>query len=274
MTATTRAARYANEAAPHPEPIYDNLDCYPDSVVADLARHHIARAYGFSAAAFDTDNPRQVDATNRFLQELRLALVWQHLAAVTIPDAKGIAVDVIEAVHSPQVMESTVAELMAWARLDPETIRPFMQAGRGEQVTSQQTADGVTVRTMRVDGAVHVTIRTSDHAVITLNGQTIAATTGTPARRRWWDRLTRSGATHTVHVRAVDLRAGMVARLPAFHADGPQRVWAPVTGITHHLPPLDQVFVERRTPDGLTHTYRCAPGLVWEVRSDTIPRKA
>lgn len=122
---TDTEARYASHVAPMPEDVHP-ADMRTDGIVRDIARHHIARAYGFSVVAFDVENPRQAEALRCFLPSFELALVWRGLADSDDVSAPDLAVAVVAAVFSPEETEWRLAQLMEWADLDPTTIRPYM----------------------------------------------------------------------------------------------------------------------------------------------------
>ena len=127
---TTATARYAHEVAPHPNG-HDFWDPNhtTDTIVGDLARHHIARCYGFQDAASDATNPRLAEASANYLNEYRLASIWFRLACTDAHDPEQIAVDLVTDLTSPQVFASNVAELLEWAEIDPASIRPYMSKG-------------------------------------------------------------------------------------------------------------------------------------------------
>lgn len=124
--------KYAHELAPHPNG-HDFWDPnHPtDTVVRDLARHHIARCYGFQDAASDPSNPRMAEAVAHYLYEYRLASIWFHLACMDTRDPEQIAVDLVTDLTMPEQLQSNVAELLEWAGTDPASIRPYMTTQEG-----------------------------------------------------------------------------------------------------------------------------------------------
>lgn len=119
--------KWAHEIAPAPDG-HDYFDPnHPvDTIVTDLARHHIARAYGFWLTAQDVNSPRMADAMMAFLAEYRLASIWTRLACMDEHDPEQIAVDLVTDLASPQVIGGEMREMLGWADIDPDSIRPFM----------------------------------------------------------------------------------------------------------------------------------------------------
>jgi hypothetical protein len=125
---TATAAQWAHKVAPAPDG-HDYFDPNQpvDTLVVDLAKHHIARAYGFwQAVDALIDNPKFPQAMTSFIYEYQLASIWFRLACTDSHDPEQIAVDVLTDLASPQVLAGNVLELLAWANIDPAEIRPYM----------------------------------------------------------------------------------------------------------------------------------------------------
>jgi hypothetical protein len=121
------ARRYAHDIAPAPEGhLFFDENRPVDTIVKDLARHHIARAYGFWQTASDATHPRMAQATTSFLYEYQLASIWYRLAVMEEHDPEQIAVDVVTDLASPQVLGGQLLDLLEWAGISPLTVLPYM----------------------------------------------------------------------------------------------------------------------------------------------------
>jgi hypothetical protein len=122
------ARRYAHDIAPAPEGhLFFDENQPVDTIVKDLARHHIARAYGFLLTASDATHPRMAQAMTIFLYEYQLASIWYRLAVMGEHDPEQIAVDVVTDLASPQVLVGgQILDLLEWAGIAPLTVLPYM----------------------------------------------------------------------------------------------------------------------------------------------------
>lgn len=127
-TQTTESTpRYAHDLAPAPDGHLFFDENHPvDTIVRDLARHHIARAYGFWLTASDVNHPRMAEAMQMFLAEYQLASIWYRLACMDEHDPEQIAVDVVTDLASPQVIGGQLLELLQWAGIEPGAVLPYM----------------------------------------------------------------------------------------------------------------------------------------------------
>lgn len=124
----TTETRLAGDVVPDPiEARYGKGEAKSDGLAADMAAYHAARAQGFYLAATNGDmSPHTVTS---LLNEYHLSALYWHLACTDEASGDSIAASIgLELRHQPEGIGSGIFDILEWANVDPESIRPFKVA--------------------------------------------------------------------------------------------------------------------------------------------------